>query len=191
VLAAVILFACRAPVTSLGDALALNRLGSAGRGRYGTVRLWMSAGFAVAAAGWGPLLQAHGFELTPGLYAAMIALVAVWSALALGRDAAPRPGLDVEEVGAHGRAALSPRFLVFLVSVLFVSAAFVATWNFLALRIVGIGSGALIVSGAAALQAAAEIPHGGELADHSIPLPSRGLRMRLYVLRRRLRVVRS
>jgi MFS transporter, PPP family, 3-phenylpropionic acid transporter len=158
VLAALLVYACRAPVTSLGDALALNRLGRSGRGRYGTVRVWMSAGFAVAAAGWGLLFEFESLDLAPAVYASAIALVALWSALWLGGGAAPLPGLDVAEVGTYGRAALSPRFLVFLASLLLVSAAFVASWNFLALRIVGIGGSALLVGAAAALQAAAEIP---------------------------------
>ena len=158
VLAALLLFMCRAPVTSLGDALALNRLGRSGRGRYGTVRVWMSGGFAVAAADWGLLFEARGLDLAPALYASAIALVALWSAVALGGGAAPSPGFDVAEAGAHGRAALNPRFLVFLTSLLLVSAAFVASWNFLALRIVGLGGGALVVGVAAALQATAEIP---------------------------------
>jgi predicted MFS family arabinose efflux permease len=158
VLAAVLLFACRAPVTSLGDALALNWLGPGGRGRYGTIRVWMSAGFALAAAGWGLVFESRGVHFSPALYAAAMALVALWSVLALGRGAAPAPGLAVPEIGAHGRAALNARFIVFLAGLLLVSVAFVATWNFLALRIVGIGGGALVVGGAAALQAVAEIP---------------------------------
>jgi hypothetical protein len=47
------LWAVRSPVMPLADALALDRLGVDRRDAYGTVRLWMSATFAVGAIVWG------------------------------------------------------------------------------------------------------------------------------------------
>jgi PPP family 3-phenylpropionic acid transporter len=54
--------------------------------------------------------------------------------------------------------SLSPAFAGFLLSLLLLGATFTATFNFLALRIEGLGGGALLVGVAASLQALAEIP---------------------------------
>ncbi len=45
---------------ALADALALDRLGSHRRDAYGSVRLWMSASFAVGAIAWGAVIEAAG-----------------------------------------------------------------------------------------------------------------------------------
>jgi MFS family permease len=59
VAALVALAACRLALTPLSDALALAQLASR-RTRYGTVRMWLSAGFAAAAIGWGLVLAGRG-----------------------------------------------------------------------------------------------------------------------------------
>jgi PPP family 3-phenylpropionic acid transporter len=57
------------------------------------------------------------------------------------------------------RAEVFPLALVgFLVSLLLLNASFTATWNFLTLRIAGLGGGLFLIGVAASLQAFAEIP---------------------------------
>jgi PPP family 3-phenylpropionic acid transporter len=72
---------------------------------------------------------------------------------------------------------LPPPLLGFLASIVLANAAFAATWNFLALRIVDLGGAALLVGLGASLQAAAEVP-----VVRAIPLLGRRISQRgLYV----------
>lgn len=51
--AAVALWSWRAPLASLADAIALDRLAGAARSEYGPLRVWMSGSWAIAAVVWG------------------------------------------------------------------------------------------------------------------------------------------
>ena len=67
-------WALRSPNAAVADSIALARLGPARRGSYGSVRLWMSLGFAVGALAWGGLVHAVGIGLVAPLYAGLTAL---------------------------------------------------------------------------------------------------------------------
>ncbi len=158
-LVAIALFLLRAPLVALVDALALDWLGASGRGGYGGIRLWMSAGWAVAVVAWGAVLELAGLGVIPALYSAAILVVALWALLGL------EPGPRTNAARVHAEVSwskqirsLSPAFVGFLLSLLLLGATFTATFNFLALRIEGLGGGALLVGVAASLQALAEIP---------------------------------
>jgi MFS family permease len=155
VVAALALFAWRSPLMSLADAMALDRLVQADGGGYARIRLWMSVGWAVAVVGWGALLQTGSLVLAPVLYAVTLLAVGVCG-LSVARPARLRRREHLAEPGEV--AAVLPRLLAFLVSLLLVNAGFTATFNFLALRIDGLGGGAFLVGVAASLQAVAEVP---------------------------------
>jgi len=158
----VALWVARAPLAPLMDAIALSRLGEAHRSAYGGVRLWMSIGWSVAVIGWGALLTV-GIELVPVLYGSTILLVALWVRFGLGVGDRRAAAADLS-LGRTWRRrplalAVAPAGLVsFLVSLLLLNAAFSATWNFLALRINGLGGGVLLIGVAASLQAVTEVP---------------------------------
>jgi len=154
--AAVALWAFRAPNASLADAIALDRLGSDRRGEYGRVRLWTSIGWAVAVLLWGAIIAASTYGAAALLYPVALAAVLAWTVFGLGRGAShPRTARlrpRRAEIG-HARP-----LLVFLVAVLLAQTAFVAGFNFSSLRISGLGGSALLVAVAASLQAVAEVP---------------------------------
>jgi PPP family 3-phenylpropionic acid transporter len=173
--AAVVLAAWRAPLASLLDAIALERLPPGDRGEYGRLRLWMSVGWAFAVLVWGAVLQAGTLELIPVLYAGMSVTVALGARYGMGRDDRHR-GLALGEE-RHPRMGLSLALLAFLASIALANAAFAATWNFLALRIVDLGGAAFLVGLGASLQAAAEVP-----VMRAIPVLGRRISQRgLYV----------
>jgi PPP family 3-phenylpropionic acid transporter len=153
-IAAIAFTACRAPLASLVDSIALDRLDASNRGNFAGLRVWMSVGWAIAVVIWGALLQTGRLSWAPFLYGITVAVVAAYAAV--GR--APFTPAPPHEDHSGERAAVLPRLLAFLVSLLFVYAAFAATWNFLALRIEGLGGGAFLVGLAAGLQGAAEVP---------------------------------
>ena len=151
---AIVLSAWRAPLASLLDAIALDRLPAGARTEYGRLRLWMSVGWALAVLVWGVVLHAATLELIPGLYAGMSVLVALGARYAGGAQRRPHPA----RAASRPKLGLPPALLIFLASMLLVNAAFAATWNFLALRIVDLGGGVFVVALGASLQAVAEIP---------------------------------
>lgn len=57
------------------EATTMNHLGSE-TGRYSSIRLWGSVGFIITVAGLGPVLDAHGAGLLPGIVLALF--VAIW-----------------------------------------------------------------------------------------------------------------
>lgn len=153
---ACVLGAWRSPIPSLADAIALERLPAGARDDYGSVRLWLSAGWSGAVLVWGIVLQTGSIELVPVLYAGMSVVVALLAHFDLGRRPRQRSVHVSDDLPAGRRV---PRALIaFLVSLLLVNAAFAATWNFLALRILDVGGGAFLVGLGASLQAAAEVP---------------------------------
>lgn len=153
---AVVLAAWRAPLASLLDAIALERLPPGDRGEFGRLRLWMSVGWALAVLVWGAVLQAGTLELIPALYAGMSVVVALGARYGMGGDG--RHHRRAREDGPRSRLVLSPALLAFVASMFLANAAFAATWNFLALRIVALGGAAFVVGLGASLQAAAEVP---------------------------------
>jgi MFS transporter, PPP family, 3-phenylpropionic acid transporter len=146
------LWCFRAPFTTLSDAIALARLGSAGNADYGRIRLWMSIGWAIGAIAWGAVFQLGGVELVPVLYAIAVPLLAGWA----WRQTPAAAHVHVPH-DEDSRSAVRP-LLAFLASLVLVMAAFGATTNFLSLRIEGLGGGLLVVGIAAGVQAAAEVP---------------------------------
>ncbi len=147
----------RSPNSALADALALDRLGSHRRDAYGSVRLWMSASFAVGAIVWGAVIEAAGIGVMAPAYAACTALNALLVVFVFhGRW--PRP-LEVDAATRSMRAVVAaPAFVLFLVALFLSFAPYTATYNFAAVRIAALGGGAVFVGLAAGLQAAAEVP---------------------------------
>jgi len=155
VVLACVFSAWRSPLVSLADAVALERLPVDGRDGYGAIRLWLSVGWSASVLVWGAVFQTGSIELVPALYAAMIALVAVLAHFDLGVRARRRSVHVSEELP---RRRVPRALIVFLGSLFLVNAAYAATWNFLALRILDVGGGAFLVGLGASLQAAAEVP---------------------------------
>jgi len=83
-------------------------------------------------------------------------LVAVLAHFDLGVRARRR-NVHVSE-GLPGRRRVPRALIAFLAGLFLVNAAYAATWNFLALRILDVGGGAFLVGLGASLQAAAEVP---------------------------------
>ena len=156
---ALVLWVARSPLVSLVDAIALEWLGTSRRGSYAGIRLWQSAGWALAVLLWGALLELSRLDLVPALYAVTIGGLALYALL--GVDTGRRVAAVAHEVPAawaRRRLGLPPALIGFLISMFLLSAAFAATWNFLAVRIVDLGGGAFLVGVAASVQAIAEIP---------------------------------
>jgi PPP family 3-phenylpropionic acid transporter len=159
--ASFVVFAClfaawRSPLLSLADVIALERLPAEEREGYGRIRLWLSLGWSAGALVWGAVLQTGSIELVPALYAAMSVLVAALAHFDLGGH--PRRMRVQRSKEPSGRHRVPRALIVFFVSLFLVNAAFAATWNFLALRILDVGGGAFLVGLGASLQAAAEVP---------------------------------
>jgi PPP family 3-phenylpropionic acid transporter len=148
----------RAPAMPLADALALDRLGAARRDAYGTVRLWLSATFAVGAIASGAIYEAFGTEAMAPLYAALTAVNAVL-VLVVFRGRWPRP-VAREGGRIRGSAGLgsTPTMFLFLLALFLIFAPYTATYNFAAVQIAALGGGALFVGLAMGLQAGAEVP---------------------------------
>jgi MFS family permease len=147
----------RSPNSALADALALDRLGAGRRDAYGSVRLWMSASFAVGAIAWGAVIEAFGIGVMAPVYAACTALNALLVTLVF-RGRWPRPLRADTATRGLGALVGSPAVLLFLVAVFLSFAPYSATYNFAAVRIAALGGGAVFVGLAAGLQAGAEVP---------------------------------
>ena len=157
VLTGSVLWLFRTPNMPLADALALDRLGSHRRDAYGSVRLWMSAAFAVGAISFGGLIEAVGIGVMAPLYAAATAVNALLVMLVF-RGRWPRP-IQVAGAARSLRAVIAaPAFFLFLMAVFLWFAPYSAAYNFAAVRIAMLGVGAVFVGLAAGLQAAAEVP---------------------------------
>ena len=157
VLTGSVLWLFRTPNMPLADALALDRLGPHRRDAYGSVRLWMSAAFAVGAISFGGLIEAVGIGVMAPLYAAATAVNALLVMLVF-RGRWPRP-IQVAGAARSLRAVIAaPAFFLFLMAVFLWFAPYSAAYNFAAVRIAMLGGGAVFVGLAAGLQAAAEVP---------------------------------
>lgn len=155
----VVLWAVRAPIISLADAIAMQRLGAAGRAGYARIRLRQSAGWAVSVVISGLIFQAVGLRVAPFVYAPMAVLLGLWVWRSLA-DGIARSGAGVVSQPAPAqRFRLLPiALIVFLASALLLGSAFAATNNFVTLRINVLGGGALLIGAASAFQALTEIP---------------------------------
>jgi PPP family 3-phenylpropionic acid transporter len=152
------LWLVRSPVMALADSLALDRLGVERRDSYGTVRLWMSATFAVGAILWGVAITFAGIDLATFGYAAMTAVNAALVVFVFRRRW-PRPRHPAgapRERGSLGPAA--PTIALFLLALFLIFAPYAGTYSFVAVRIAALGGGAVFIGLAAGLQAAAEVP---------------------------------
>jgi PPP family 3-phenylpropionic acid transporter len=153
-----VLWLVRAPVMALADALALDRLGPGRRDAYGTVRLWMSATFAIGAIIWGALITTSGIDLMAFGYAALTALNAAL-VIAVFRGRWPRPHADRRlPASTRGSIGSGPTMALFLVALFLIFAPYAGAYNFVAVRISALGGGAFFIGIAAGLQAAAEVP---------------------------------
>ena len=151
-----LLWATRSAIASMADSMALARLGPERRGGYGGIRLWLSAGFAIGAMVFGALVETVGLHLVAPLYAGLCALNATGFALVLrGR---PRRSRVPAVHGPRAPLTALPALAVFLLALLLASAAYSASYSFIAIRIAALGGGALFVGVSAGLQAAAEVP---------------------------------
>jgi len=148
----------RAPGLPLADALALDRLGAHRRDAYGTVRLWMSATFAVGAIVWGVVIQSVGIGVMAFIYACLVAVNAALVALVF-RGRWPRAPLRSNPNAARlGSLLRAPTVVLFLLALFLVFTPYTATYNFAAVQIAALGGGAAFVGLAGGLQAAAEVP---------------------------------
>lgn len=154
-LACVALWAWKSPQSGIADAVALARLGGRRVG-YGSIRLWLSVGFALFALAWGAVLQLAGTRTAPLIYAAMLTVIALTSTRLTRVPELTATGADVLTPARTGRS-LFP-LAGFLVSLFLLQAGYWAAENFFALRIVDLGGGALLVGLGNALQAAVEVP---------------------------------
>ncbi len=149
----------RAPLISLLDTIALQRLRTASRVGYARIRLRMSAGWAASVVLSGGLFQVAGLRLIPFVYAPMALLVGLWVWRLRPRGAAGQRAEPTPNPPRVRRPNPLPMALIgFLVSALLLGSAFAATSNFVTLRINILGGGALLVGAAAAFQALTEIP---------------------------------
>lgn len=151
-LAAGFLAAVRAPGDALADALAVGQLGSSVTAQYGSIRLWASAGFVLAVAVWGMVLDATSLVLVLLAYPVMLLVeAATVSGLPASAPRAPtrRP---------PWRVVMTPAFLVLLGGALLFGVAMGASWTLLPLRLTDLGGGVITVAAASVVGALTEIP---------------------------------
>ncbi|HKI92362.1 MAG TPA: MFS transporter [Gaiellaceae bacterium] len=153
-------WALRSPNLAVADSIALARLGPARRGSYGSVRLWMSLGFAAGALAWGGLVSAVGIDLVAPLYAGLTALNALGLVIVFRKRSLWRRTAFVRKPRAALRipVAAVPALALFLMALFLTNAAYYATYNFAAVQIAALGGGAVFVGLAAGFQAGAEAP---------------------------------
>jgi PPP family 3-phenylpropionic acid transporter len=152
--ASALLAAARAPGEALADTLALTVLGPSGGRRYGSIRLWSSAGFAVAVAGWGLLLERTSLSFVLVAYPAALLLVFAASTPLHASAASPRAAVPRTPLRSIMRSDLAALLLgtgVFGV-------AMGASWTVLPLRLTDIGGGVAAVAAASVVGALTEIP---------------------------------
>ena len=149
---AALLAAMRAPGEALADALAVGLLGRSARRRYGSIRLWSSAGFAVAVAGWGVLLARTSLTLVLLAYPAVLLLEV---AAVRGLRAPVRPRVAAQ---AGWRDVLGARFVLLLAGAWLFGVAMGGSMTVLPLRLTALGGGVSAVAAASVVGALTEIP---------------------------------
>jgi MFS family permease len=153
----VILGVAQAPGAPLSDSLALGTLGGR-ETEYGRIRLWTSAGWAVASIGFGAWFQHEGLDsLLPFYAASTIAFAAV--AARFPRIPPLEPGPTGSRLGAVGAVLrANRRFAMFLFGASLAAVATQAAWTFVPLVIATGGGGPFLVGLSAGLAAIIEIP---------------------------------
>ena len=151
-ISAALLAAVRAPGEALADALAVGMLGPSARRRYGSIRLWSSAGFAVAVAGWGVLLARTSLTLVLLAYPAVL-LLEVAAVRGLGAPVRPRVAAQ-----AGWRDVLGARFVLLLAGAWLFGVAMGGSMTVLPLRLTALGGGVSAVAAASVVGALTEIP---------------------------------
>jgi PPP family 3-phenylpropionic acid transporter len=168
ILAVVLLGAATGPGTALADTIALGHLGTDRVTEYGSIRLWASIGWAVAAIVFGAWFDVSGLSLVPVAFAAgALAYAAVLTRLPAVRPETPDHASRLGSIGEAFRTV--PRLVPFLIGLLLVSVSTWAAWSFVPLRIGEGGGGPLLVGLSAGLAAVIEIPimrSSGWLARH-------------------------
>ncbi|QWZ08602.1 MFS transporter [Nocardioides panacis] len=149
---AALLAAMRAPGEALADALAVGLLGRSARQRYGSIRLWSSAGFAVAVAGWGVLLARTSLALVLLAYPAVL-LLEVAAVRGLRAPVRPRAAAP-----AGWRDVLAARFVLLLAGAWLFGVAMGGSMTVLPLRLTALGGGVSAVAAASVAGALTEIP---------------------------------
>lgn len=152
--ASALLAAARAPGEALADTLALTVLGPSGGQRYGSIRLWSSAGFAVAVAGWGLLLGRTSLSLVLVAYPAALLLVFAASTPLHASAASPRAAVPRTPF----RSIMRPDLAALLLGTGVFGVAMGASWTVLPLRLTDIGGGVAAVAAASVVGALTEIP---------------------------------
>jgi PPP family 3-phenylpropionic acid transporter len=143
---------CRAPLTPLIDATALDRARRDGIS-YGRLRLWGSLGFLVAVAGAGVLAEQAGLPVLIVATTVILALVAL-CALALP---APPPESHREVVGAWLHLLASGEWWIFFAAVMLGQVATAAYDSAFSLHLSRLGFGGRFIGIAWATGVAAEI----------------------------------
>jgi PPP family 3-phenylpropionic acid transporter len=146
------------PGTALADAIALGHLGVDRATSYGSIRLWASAGWAVAVIAFGALFQRRGLGAVMPIYAGGMLLYALVLTARFQRIRPEGRGSHGTLVASWGALRSNRRLLIFLAGLLVVSTATWGTWSFVPLRIASRGGGAFLVGLAAGLAAVVEIP---------------------------------
>ncbi|HEX9124313.1 MAG TPA: MFS transporter [Actinomycetota bacterium] len=153
---AAVLGAAQGPQTAMTDALTLAQLGPMRITEYGTFRLWASTGWGAGSIAFGALFAAAGLRLVLPVYAAGIAIYALFvTRFPRQRPAGREPGT---RLGSVGEALRAPRVFPFLVGVLVLATSTHAAWDFVPLRIVSEGGGAFLVGISSGVSAFVEIP---------------------------------
>ena len=156
-LVSAILGGASAPAAALDDAIALTHLGAGRQVEYGSVRLWASAGWAVAALLAGAWYQRAGLAPVLPVY---VCGVLIWAGYTFRFSTTPATratrASPLHTVADAFRSC--PKLKPFLAGLFLVATATSAAWTFLPLRIVSTGGGPFLVGVAAGLSAAVEIP---------------------------------
>ena len=154
VVASALLAAARAPGEALADTVALTVLGPSGARKYGSIRLWSSAGFALAVTTWGLLLGLSSLAMVLVAYPVALMLVA---AASRGLGSAPTvSGMPARPTPV--RTVLHRDLAGLLLGTGIFGVAMGASWTLLPLRLTDLGGSVATVAAAAVVGALAEIP---------------------------------
>lgn len=146
------------PTTGLIDSLALEHLRATSEIRYGAFRLFGSLGWAVTVTALGAVLQVTGLGV---MFPVCATAFLAWAALATRFPTTVPVRVHAAETrfgSAVDAIVRSPRLRVFLLGLLLVNIGSYGAWNFLPLRIAGLGGGPFIVGLGPGLGALLEAP---------------------------------
>lgn len=147
-----VLLAALPPIGSINDGAVLTALGSR-RGLYGTLRMWGSLGYSIAALAVGLLVAATSLQ------AAFVAFMGMWVGAFI--CALRLPAVAVERARLRsGSAALvrNPRLLFFLIAAFLMSVGGTCIYGYRALYMQDLGLGTDVLGLSDAISASIEIP---------------------------------